>query len=66
MKVYHGSWMEIAEPDLKHSRTDVDFGKGFYTTPLREQPLNGVENLKDVVSKESLQHMNLMKARAVA
>ena len=37
MKVYHGSWMEIAEPDLKHSRTDVDFGKGFYTTPLREQ-----------------------------
>ena len=27
MKVYHGSWMEIAEPDLKHSRTDVDFGK---------------------------------------
>ena len=65
MKVYHGSWMEIAEPDLKHSRTDVDFGKGFYTT-LASRPLNGVENLKDVVSKESLQHMNLMKARAVA
>ena len=37
MKVYHGSWMEIAEPDLKHSRTDVDFGKGFYVTPIREQ-----------------------------
>ena len=40
MKVYHGSWMEIAEPDLKHSRTDVDLGKGFYTTPLREQAVN--------------------------
>ena len=37
MKVYHGSWMEIAEPDLKHSRTDVDFGKGFYCTILSEQ-----------------------------
>ena len=59
MKVYHGSWMEIAEPDLKHSRTDVDFGKGFYTTPLREQAVKWC-------GKESLQHMNLMKARAVA
>lgn len=37
MKVYHGSWLEVAEPDLKHSRADVDFGKGFYTTPIREQ-----------------------------
>ena len=37
MKVYHSSWMEIAEPDLKHSRTDVDFGKGFYTTTNFEQ-----------------------------
>ena len=62
MKVYHGSWMEIAEPDLKHSRTDVDF----IQLRFASRPLNGVENLKDVVSKESLQHMNLMKARAVA
>ena len=37
MKVYHGSWLEVAEPDLEHSRADVDFGKGFYTTPIREQ-----------------------------
>ena len=66
MKVYHGSWMEIAEPDLKHSRTDVDFGKGFYTTPLREQAVKWCGKFKSVVSKESLQHMNLMKARAVA
>ena len=46
MKVYHGSWMEIAEPDLKHSRTDVDFGKGFYTTPLREQAVKWCGKLK--------------------
>lgn len=37
MKVYHGSWIEVLVPDLKHSRTDVDFGKGFYVTPIREQ-----------------------------
>ena len=37
MKLYHGSWIEVSVPDLKHSRTDVDFGKGFYVTPIREQ-----------------------------
>ena len=37
MILYHGSHMEIAEPDLVHSRTNVDFGRGFYVTPLYEQ-----------------------------
>ena len=37
MIVYHGSWLEVKNPDLKHSRSDVDFGKGFYVTPLRDQ-----------------------------
>jgi hypothetical protein len=37
MILYHGSYLEIAEPDLTHSRDRVDFGPGFYTTPLREQ-----------------------------
>lgn len=37
MILYHGSYKEIAEPDLKHSRLNVDFGLGFYTTPIYEQ-----------------------------
>lgn len=37
MILYHGSNMEIPLPDLLHSRKNVDFGPGFYTTPLREQ-----------------------------
>ena len=37
MKVYHGSWLEVAKPDLIHSRSDVDFGKGFCVTPIRNQ-----------------------------
>lgn len=37
MIVYHGSYLEICNPDLTHSRSDVDFGRGFYTTPLHEQ-----------------------------
>lgn len=37
MILYHGSYLEIPKPDLKHSRPNVDFGLGFYTTPLYEQ-----------------------------
>ena len=37
MILYHGSYLEIAEPDLVHSRLNVDFGRGFYVTPLYEQ-----------------------------
>lgn len=37
MILYHGSYLEIAEPDLTHSRPNVDFGRGFYVTPLYEQ-----------------------------
>lgn len=37
MILYHGSYLEITAPDLKHSRPNVDFGRGFYVTPLYEQ-----------------------------
>lgn len=37
MILYHGSFLEIDKPDLVHSRSNVDFGRGFYVTPLREQ-----------------------------
>ena len=37
MILYHGSYLEIDKPDLIHSRDNVDFGKGFYTTPIYEQ-----------------------------
>ncbi len=37
MILYHGSYLEIPEPDLTHSRPNVDFGCGFYVTPLYAQ-----------------------------
>ena len=37
MILYHGFFVEINKPDLVHSRSNVDFGCGFYTTPLYEQ-----------------------------
>lgn len=37
MILYHGSFVVVDKPDLEHSRANVDFGKGFYTTPIYEQ-----------------------------
>lgn len=37
MILYHGSNIEIRVPDLNHSRFNVDFGRGFYTTPIYSQ-----------------------------
>jgi len=35
--LYHGSYIAIEKPDLTFSRLRTDFGKGFYTTPIKEQ-----------------------------
>ena len=37
MILYHGSCTEVSRPDLLHSRPNVDFGRGFYTTSIYEQ-----------------------------
>jgi len=37
MILYHTSYKEIQQPDVLHSRLHLDFGKGFYLTPLRMQ-----------------------------
>lgn len=40
MILYHGSPAIVSKPDILHSRDRVDFGRGFYTTPLRDQAVN--------------------------
>ena len=46
MILYHGSFLEIAKPDLVHSRPNVDFGCGFYVTPLYEQAAKWCDKFK--------------------
>jgi len=46
MILYHGSFLEIANPDLIHSRSNVDFGRGFYVTPLYAQAAKWCEKFK--------------------
>ncbi|MCR5837646.1 MAG: DUF3990 domain-containing protein [Lachnospiraceae bacterium] len=37
MITYHGSYIKIENPDVYNSRESVDFGKGFYITPIKTQ-----------------------------
>lgn len=46
MILYHGSYIEITNPDLKHSRDNVDFGRGFYTTTIYEQAVKWCNKFK--------------------
>lgn len=46
MILYHGSYLKIQKPDLIHSRDNVDFGRGFYTTPIHEQAVKWCQKFK--------------------
>lgn len=37
MILYHGSNLAVPSPDLNHSKSNLDFGAGFYTTSDLEQ-----------------------------
>ncbi len=39
MIVYHGSTLEVAYPDALHSARNLDFGRGFYVTTVKEQAI---------------------------
>ena len=47
MILYHGSFQEVSKPDLEHSRPNVDFGRGFYTTPIYDQAIKWSEKFKN-------------------
>ena len=46
MILYHGSYIEVSEPNLSYSRSNLDFGKGFYTTTIHDQAKKWCEKFK--------------------
>jgi len=46
MILFHGSYLSVEKPDISFSRNNVDFGKGFYTTPLWEQAVSWANRFK--------------------
>ena len=46
MILYHGSYIAVDNPDLLHSRTKTDFGRGFYLTSLYNQAKNWCQKFR--------------------
>ena len=46
MIVYHGGADAVSNPDLAHLRKAVDFGAGFYVTPILDQAVRWGEKRK--------------------
>ncbi|MBQ8562754.1 MAG: DUF3990 domain-containing protein [Firmicutes bacterium] len=70
MILYHGSNVEIRVPDLSHSRKQVDFGVGFYTTPIYEQAKNWCgkftrRGMRGIINRYSFDESILKKYRVL-
>ena len=46
MMMYHSSNVSVENPDAKHSRQYLDFGRGFYLTSLKEQAVRYAQRFK--------------------
>lgn len=53
MIVYHGSTEIVKSPDIRHSYRQLDFGKGFYVTTVREQAERWARRKADIHDKSS-------------
>ena len=51
MIVYHGSTIEIVSPDNQHSLRHLDFGQGFYVTPVLIQAERWAKRKADLISQ---------------
>lgn len=46
MIVYHGSYCKVDNPNISFSREALDFGKGFYTTSIKQQAISWTDRFK--------------------
>lgn len=51
MKLYHGSNVEIEQPDLSRSKPFKDFGQGFYLSPIYEQAIERAKQTAELLQE---------------
>ena len=63
MKLYHGSNVVVAVPDLTKSKPYKDFGRGFYLSADKSQAMRMAEQktLQLMMASLSYRNSNLMK-----
>jgi len=70
MILYHGSYLTIEKPDISFSRANVDFGRGFYTTPMKAQAISWSNRFKNkygqsVISAYEVDELMLRKNTSI-
>ena len=70
MTLYHGSYLAVEKPNISFSRTNTDFGQGFYTTTIKSQAEKWAERFKKqrgfaVVSEYELNEFDLRKNTSI-
>ena len=60
MIVYHGSCGIVSRPDIQHSYRNLDFGKGFYVTSVREQAERWARRKADILGGKAIVNQYLM------
>ncbi len=58
MIVYHGSTQIVPQPDVEHSFRNLDFGKGFYVTTVKEQAVRWARR-KASLTKGGMPYLNV-------
>jgi hypothetical protein len=58
MILYHGGLEEIKKPNIETGRSNVDFGKGFYLTDIREQAIRWI-NRRKMQMKRGIGFLNI-------
>jgi len=53
MMLYHGGLSVIETPDVALGRSNVDFGRGFYLTDIREQAIRWINRRKRQTSQKN-------------
>lgn len=59
MRLYHGSSVEIPYPNIDFSRKKLDFGQGFYLTPIKQQAINWAMRFKRLGKSAIVNHYEL-------
>ena len=60
MIVYHGSCEIVSRPDILHSYRNLDFGKGFYVTTVKEQAERWARRKADIFGGKAIVNKYLM------
>lgn len=47
IELFHTSPQKITEPDTRHSRTNLDFGRGFHLTSFKDQAIRYAGRFSD-------------------